>query len=278
MSKQLRLVLLNDNQGKPGFVTEHGFALWIEMDHQRILFDSGNDGSVLVANAAAAGVDLSSVDSLVLSHGHYDHTGGIPQVLDFAPQFSLYCHPSIQQKRYSIRDSLAKDVSFPQASSLALERLPNENMHWVTEPQQLSENILLSGSIPRRTDFEDTGGPFYLDKNAIDADLIVDELVLLCKVTGGIVVCTGCSHSGIINILHWVQERFPDQTIKAVIGGFHLCNASKERMQKTIAALQNMQIEQLIPCHCTGEAAMDTLIQELPGKVCRGAAGRTWEF
>jgi len=278
MSVPLRVVILSDNQAKPGFFGEHGFAMLIEMDQRRILFDCGKNTCVLAANADAAGVDLSGIDGLVLSHGHYDHTGGIPHLLELIPTLPVYCHPDIRQTRYSIREAKPKDISMPPESSYALEKMPAGNLHLVEEPLQLSKNLLLSGPIPRLTEYEDTGGPFYLDTGALQADLLNDELVLLCSLAEGIVVCTGCSHSGIVNILHWTQKRFPGQNILAVIGGFHLGNASAERMHKTFDALRNLPVRQWIPCHCTGEAASAAFFREFPGQVCPGAAGRRWEF
>lgn len=278
MSGSLRIVILSDNQAKPGFFGEHGFAMLIEMDQRRILFDCGNDPGVLAANANAAGVDLSSIDGLVLSHGHYDHTGGIPHLLELKPTLPVYCHPGIRQTRYSIRDATPKDISVPPESSYALDRMPAENLYFVEGPLRLSENLLLSGPIPRLTDYEDTGGSFFLDTDALQADPLNDELVLLCSLAEGIVVCTGCSHSGIVNILHWTQKRFPGQDILAVIGGFHLVNASEERMRKTFDALRKLPVRQWVPCHCTGEAATEAFFREFPGKVCSGAAGQCWDF
>ena len=278
MSSSLRIVILSDNQAEPGFVAEHGFAMLIEMDRRRILFDCGKDPSVLDANADAAGVDLSSVDALVLSHGHYDHTGGILYLLERVPTLPVYCHPGIRKTRYSIRDASPKDISVPPEASHALDHMPRENLHFVEGPLQLNKNLLLSGPIPRQTDYEDTGGPFFLDTSALQADPLNDELVLLCSLAEGIVVCTGCSHSGIVNILHWTRKRFPQQDILSVVGGFHLCNASEERMQKTFDALQKLPVRQWIPCHCTGETATDAFLKEFPGKACSGAAGLHLRF
>ncbi len=277
MPGKVKITILSDNCGLAGYAVEHGFSLWIEIDKRHILFDTGNDGTVLTGNAAIAGVCLADADVLVLSHGHYDHSGGIPQFIELAPVVDIYAHPGIRRRRYSIREG-AKAISMPAASAAALERLPNENLHWVTGPVQLSENLLLSGPVPRETSYEDTGGPFFLDSAGLQADPITDDMMMVARVKDGIVVLTGCSHSGIINILNWAQQRFPELPLKAVIGGFHLVNASEERLQKTITALQKMPIEQLIPCHCTGEEASRLLADGLPGKVCRAAAGMSWIF
>ncbi len=278
MPKELKILLLSDNLSLPGFRAEHGFALLLEIDQRRILFDCGKDAEVLAANAEAAGLDLSSVDALVLSHGHYDHSGGISYLLQKAPALPVYCHPEIRQKRYSIRDTGSKDISVPPESCRALERLPEECLHLVQKPLSLSKRVLLSGPVPRQTEYEDRGGPFFLDSGGLRTDHLEDGLFLLCNLEEGIVICTGCSHSGIINILLWTVKHFPERPILAAIGGFHLGNASPKRLQKTVEAMRHLPLKLLIPCHCTGQVASGIFAREFPGKVETGAAGRRWEF
>jgi 7,8-dihydropterin-6-yl-methyl-4-(beta-D-ribofuranosyl)aminobenzene 5'-phosphate synthase len=196
----IAITILVDNQAGPGLTTEHGFSLWIEADGRHILFDTGQ-GPALPVNARALGVDLRQTDMVVLSHGHYDHTGGIPHVLHVAPNAHVYCHPGVVQPRYSLRNGSPKPAHMPSESMAALDRLPEKNLHWTSEAVMLSENIGLTGPIPRQTTFEDTGGAFFLDPEARHADPIEDDLALWIKTDEGLVVCVGCCHAGIINTL-----------------------------------------------------------------------------
>jgi len=273
----IAITILVDNQAGPGLTTEHGFSLWIEADGRHILFDTGQ-GPALPMNARTLGVDLRQTDMVVLSHGHYDHTGGIPHVLHVAPKAHVYCHPGVVQPRYSLRNGSPKPAHMPSESMAALDRLPEKNLHWTSEAVRLSENISLTGPIPRQTTFEDTGGAFFLDPEARHADPIEDDLALWIKTDQGLVVCVGCCHAGIINTLNHVRRLSGVAPIRAVIGGLHLLNADDRRLNHTIAAMQTMPIETVIPCHCTGDRAMDQLDAVMGAKTRRSSSGAAHHF
>jgi len=165
----VKITMLVDNQAGHGLVAEHGLSLWIETEGKRILFDTGQ-GSALETNARALGVDLGTTDILVLSHGHYDHTGAITQVLQLAPKVDVYCHPGVVQARYSIRNERPQPIQMPDVSVAAIEELPAQQLHWTRHPVSLSERIGITGRIPRQTSYEDTGGPFFLDPEGTRSD------------------------------------------------------------------------------------------------------------
>lgn len=266
------LTVLVDNKAGFGCVSEHGYALWIDAGEKRILLDTGQ-GSALAGNARALGIDLGLTDSLVLSHGHYDHTGALPLVLGAAPQARLHCHPGVTEPRYSVRDGQARDIRMPQASMRALNALPPNRLRWSGEPASLGAGMGLSGYIPRRTDFEDTGGPFFFDPHGHRADPIDDDQSLWIATDEGLVVCTGCCHAGLINTLTHLRGITGEGRIRAVIGGLHLGAASDERLEKTARALREMKPGLVVPCHCTGEAATAWLADHLDCEVRTGYAG-----
>jgi 7,8-dihydropterin-6-yl-methyl-4-(beta-D-ribofuranosyl)aminobenzene 5'-phosphate synthase len=273
----IAITILVDNQGGPGLTTEHGFSLWIEADGRHILFDTGQ-GPALPMNARTLGVDLRQTDMVVLSHGHYDHTGGIPHVLHVAPNAHVYCHPGVVQPRYSLRNGSPKPAHMPSESMAALDRLPEKHLHWTSEAARLSENIGLTGPIPRQTTFEDTGGAFFLDPEARHADPIEDDLALWIKTDQGLVVCVGCCHAGIINTLTHIKRLSGVAPIRAVIGGLHLLNADSRRLNHTLAAMKTIPIETVIPCHCTGGRATDELEAVMGVKTRRSSSGTTHHF
>jgi 7,8-dihydropterin-6-yl-methyl-4-(beta-D-ribofuranosyl)aminobenzene 5'-phosphate synthase len=273
----IAITILVDNQAGPGLTTEHGFSLWIEADGRHILFDTGQ-GPALPVNARTLGVDLRQTDMVVLSHGHYDHTGGIPHVLHVAPNAHVYCHPGVVQPRYSLRNGSPKPAHMPSASMAALDRLPEKHLRWTSEAVMLSSTIGLTGPIPRQTTFEDTGGAFFLDPEARHADPIEDDLALWIKTDQGLVVCVGCCHAGIINTLTHVRRLSGVAPIRAIIGGLHLLNADDRRLNHTLSAMQTMPIETVIPCHCTGDRAMDELDAVMGAKMRRSSSGATHHF
>ena len=276
-SRQINITVLVDNEAGAGLEAEHGFSLWIDTGDRRLLFDTGQ-GELLLANAEALNVDLTQADNVILSHGHYDHTGGLAGLLHHCHSFDLYCHPAAVHPRYSVRNHKPKCLQMPRASMAALDRFPQEHLHWVQQPTLLAPGIGLTGPIPRETSFEDTGGPFFLDQAGHRPDPVDDDLALWISTDSGLIVCVGCAHSGLINTLRHILRQNPGQRIRSVIGGFHLLNADRRRIELTIKALKDMAPEKVVPCHCTGGEAVEQIRQAL-GRVCRpGMAGMKLKF
>jgi 7,8-dihydropterin-6-yl-methyl-4-(beta-D-ribofuranosyl)aminobenzene 5'-phosphate synthase len=138
--------------------------------------------------------------------------------------------------------------------------------------------IGVTGPIPRETAFEDTGGPFFLDQGGRRADAMDDDLALWIKTDRGLVVCVGCSHAGVVNTLNYAQRLNAGSRIRAVVGGMHLLSASEERLEQTIAALRGLDPELLVPCHCTGEGAIERLQAAFGDRTLRGLAGLRIQF
>lgn len=266
--------ILVDNQAEEGLVAEHGFALWIECDGRKILFDTGQSGA-LTTNARLLGIDLGTTDVLVLSHGHYDHAGCVAPVLRRAHGIHVYCHAGAVQPRYALRGGQARSIHMPRASMAALDMLPESRMHRVRGPVGLFSSMGITGTIARDTDFEDAGGPFYLDPDGRRPDPVEDDMALWIRTDEGIVLCVGCAHAGLVNTLNHVQRTSNDSRIRAIIGGFHLVNASPQRLDRTVAALHSLNPDMIVPCHCTGEAAFTFLREALGDSVREGGAG-TW--
>jgi len=271
------ITILVDNYAGDGLSAEHGLSLWIDAGSRRILLDTGQGGA-LAPNAEKLGIDLSMADSLVLSHGHYDHTGGVSWAIRNAPEMEVFCHPAAVVPRYGMRAGESKPLGMTGESLWALESLSSRKNHWIQSVRVLFPNIGLTGYIPRRTDYEDTGGAFFLDPELRRPDPIDDDMALWIHTPEGLIVCVGCCHAGLVNTLNQALFQSGASRLRAVIGGFHLLNADDSRIENTVKALRYLSPELIVPCHCTGSKAVDVLADAFGSGVRSGCSGASFTF
>jgi len=271
------ITIVVDNRSSSPLGNEHGFALWVEAGGLKILMDTG-PGATLENNASLLGIDLRGTEMLVLSHGHYDHTGAVDRVLELAPEAELFLHPEALLPRYSRRGNQSRAIRMPRRAMSAIIDHPEAKVHWSVHPVELAPGIWLTGSVPRLSGFEDPGGPFLLDPEGVRPDPIADDQSLWISDEEGLVICTGCCHSGIVNTVNRIMRICGCSRIKKIIGGFHLVEAGTERLEKTVAELNRIQVDEVVPCHCTGSEAEAFLAANLNCRVTPGYAGmRAWE-
>lgn len=271
-----RLTVVVDNKAADGLVAEHGFSLFMETGEQKILFDTG-EKNALLPNMEALKIKPEKISSLVLSHGHYDHTGGVAEMLDCNKKLEIYLHAAVFQPRYSLDDDAPTIVKMPLAAMEAVMHHPDNKTHWLTKPIELSSKVGISGPIPRINDYEDTGGSFYLDPEGKEIDTLKDDVAMWFKGDDGLVVCLGCCHSGLVNTLTRVTEITGEKRIAMVLGGLHLHNAPGHRLEKTIQELAAFDIKRIVACHCSGENAVDFLNVNMSADVSMGHAGMVLE-
>ncbi len=257
-------VLVENTAGRLGVLAEHGLSYLIETGGGKILMDTGQ-GFVLERNLERLDLSLADVKTVALSHGHYDHTGGLSTALAMMDSPTVYAHPAAIEPKFSRNaDGSGRTIGIPETSKDALLRA-----EWIhtAEPTELPGGLRLTGAVPRITSFEDTGGPFYRDPACTVADPIKDDQSAFIETDCGTIVILGCAHSGIINTLLYIQKLTNHRPIHTVIGGMHLHSASAERMDQTVQKLRELNIQSLFPCHCTGFAAAARLWSEFPNSV-----------
>jgi 7,8-dihydropterin-6-yl-methyl-4-(beta-D-ribofuranosyl)aminobenzene 5'-phosphate synthase len=159
------------------------------------------------------------------------------------------------------------------AAMEAITLHPENRVHWLNRPVALTNCIGITGPISRTNDFEDTGGPFFLDPEGRQADIIRDDVAMWLHTPAGLVICVGCCHSGLVNTLDYITARTGEKRIAMIIGGLHLLHSSPERLAKTVAALGGFSIGRIVACHCSGEEAVRYLQQHLAVEVVWGQAG-----
>jgi len=270
-------VLVENTAGSRGLLGEHGLGFWVDTGPKRVLFDTGQ-GMSLEHNARSLGISLASADAIVLSNGHYDHTGGLSRAIAVAPHAQIFAHPGAFGGKYArSKDGSARYLGIPAFDQNAI-RKQSGSLVSTDRTTKICDGLFVTGEIPRITDFEDTGGHFFLDEQLTEPDPLIDDQAAFIETSVGTIVILGCAHAGVINTLRYIQTLTNYRPIHTVIGGMHLLNASPERLDKTVSELHCFDIQCLMPGHCTGFGAIERLRNEFPGRCANCHVGAVVEF
>ncbi len=266
----MKLTVLTDNNTFIDLylLGEPAASYYIEDEGEKILLDTGYS-DVYLRNAKELGISLEELDAVVISHGHDDHTRGLKWFPRTDGSCRLIAHPDAFDPKANRGLSTGSPFTAEELATrfdLTLSR----------DPVRVSGNITFLGEIPRVTDFEGrpVGKRFYRGEWIPDA--LLDDSALVYEGKEGIYIITGCSHSGICNIILRAKELFGGRKIMGVIGGFHLLGSRSEQMEKTAEFLKNEDIPQLYPCHCTSLAARCLMDRLMP--VNEAGSGLTLEW
>lgn len=275
MIENLKITAIVENTaGTFDAAGEWGLALWIEADQHRILCDTGQ-GHTLTRNARLLDIDLASANALVISHGHFDHTGGIVELMAEGFCGKVFLHPAALAGKYQREKTLPnRQIGISSASQRALRSKTADVVECLL-PTHIGPGILVTGAIPRQSAYEDVADPFFLDEGCTQPDPLIDDQALLIETKRGWAVITGCGHAGLINTLNYAQQLIGKRRICAVIGGLHLFRASEDRIKATTDNLRGFGVELIAPCHCTGFEATAALQREFGSQVAALRAGLT---
>jgi len=266
----MRVITLVDNTASGSMWAEHGQSILIEKDGRSILFDTGQTPDVLRYNMSNLGIAPEEIDTVVLSHGHYDHTGGLPWLVRANHDLEIYGHPDVFAEKYSKKGE-PRYIGIPEKGDRITERF-----HEVTGPHSIGDGITILGEIPikNREEWENGHkGMFLKDGEDYIQDPLKDDTAIIIDLAEGVMLITGCSHSGITNIIEYAEE-VSGKDVMLVIGGMHMGSAPLGLIDSTIEYMKGKKF-MVMPGHCTGFNAMSRMKEALGYRLRQNFAGNT---
>ncbi len=272
----IKITTLSENTATAGgCIAEWGLSILVEMDNLRLLLDTGASFSA-VHNAQLFGVDLTTIDKIVLSHGHYDHTGGLKEVLRRSGPIEIVAHPGVWEDKCFVGELNGQRIERYVGIPFRREQIEGlgGQFQFSREPVWITEDVVTSGEVPLITEYEEVDPDMYVREDGVfRPDTLSDDLSLAIKTELGLVILLGCAHRGMINIIRHFQQITDTELIYCVIGGTHLLRASEERLALTTADLRETGVQRLGVSHCTGFGASAWLSREFPREFFMNNAG-----
>ncbi len=264
------LVLRDNNTAREGLREGHGLAMHIHTNAGQVIFDTG-DSAETWANADALGADLRDVVAVVLSHGHYDHTNGLPELLRRIGGGMVIGHPGIFDRHMADRGGALQYIGMP-GSREELEAL-GAFFRLSAEPLTVAPGLITTGEVPRVSDLVPQTPHLLVEREGeLRVDDFVDDLSLIARLGPGDVLLTGCAHAGLLNIVARVTE-ITGRCPIAIAGGTHLANEPEERIERVANELHERGVRQIVPMHCSGERGAELLAKHFPGETLRAGTG-----
>jgi 7,8-dihydropterin-6-yl-methyl-4-(beta-D-ribofuranosyl)aminobenzene 5'-phosphate synthase len=307
-------LIVNEKLNLPPPVAEHGFSAFVDITEvnsrdetenidentgSTSLFDTGVSENGVIHNADIFGIDFGRIDRIILSHGHFDHSAGLVNILKRissrrSSPIDVFMHPDALLRRWLVfpDGKKARMPSLDEKQLNSVGALIHKSDKTTILPNEENPLLLMTGQIPRKTSFE-KGFPYQYAENPdngvdgknlnlIPDSLVKDDQAIVVNVRNkGLIVLTGCGHAGVVNTLNYAKKVTGVDKIYAIIGGFHLPadgGIYEEAIDPTLRELHNADPEYIIPCHCTGLKATNKIIDLMPHKFIQSAVGTTFKF
>ena len=281
----MKVEILSENRtNHPECLAEHGLSVYIEIGDIKILFDLGAS-DLYQQNAKRMKVDLEKVDTVVISHGHYDHTGGIPSFCELNKKAKIYIHEKAFVTTYGMENGKLDEEpcsihwTKQQHEQVRDRLILTKGVTWLTE------DIVVSGTIPKIEDSIPTE-TFYLknEDGSLTIDSMEHEQFLAIRVpdrkgnSRGFFLFSGCSHNGVIPCLRYAKALFPGERVLGILAGMHLYNANSETSNMILGQVAAEDMSYILPVHCTGILAICDLRQLMGERCIPAGAGDKYNF
>lgn len=250
MREKLEIQVLIENVVfNKNFVAEHGLSILVKKDDKEVLVDTGQSEN-FIRNCDLMGIDVEKIQKVILTHGHYDHIGGLEGLLEKNSYIKIYAHKRILDRKYALRkNGNIDEIGF----NLAIYNKYKNNFVLIEEDTEVEKGFFVITSTDIFYDNEFTTKNFLIEeKGEKIKDDFLDEVFVVVKEEDGINVITGCSHTGILNILETAKRRFDGSPLKSLIGGFHLRGMPEEKIIEIAKKIDSYGIKKIYTGHCTG--------------------------
>jgi len=272
-----KIITLSENTAglARGLLAEHGLSFYVEFGNSKLIFDTGQTFTA-ACNAKTLGLNLEGL-LIALSHGHYDHTGGLECILEKTGPTTVYCHPDVFAPKYALREGQKRYIGIPFQKD-DLEAM-GARFDLAKNAREIMPGIWLTGEVSRVSDFENPSPDLVVEgEDGLVVDPLWDDQALVLVLDRGLFVILGCAHSGMINTLEQAQRATGVDHIIGVVGGTHLGFGGEDKLPKTIVALKEYDLEILGASHCTGMKASSILSAEFGEKFIFNNVGTVIEL
>lgn len=265
--------LVENRTNHEGILAEHGLSIYIETEEKTILFDAGASDAFAV-NADRMGIDLAAADLAVISHGHYDHTGGIPLFCRKNRKAPVYLHKNAFRRSHGCSDGKIEKRMCGIRWTEEQRKQMEDRIRFTDGPVRITENIVITGTVPCAEGFEPSERFYYYNVNGEPVeDDMSHEQCLVIREEDGLYVFSGCSHRGVISALEAARAMFPGEPVAAFIAGMHLYETDAETRARVVDQVAEAQIGTVYPVHCTGIDAICDLRTRLGERCVIAGAG-----
>jgi len=278
MSELKITVVIENNSSYPNLKSEHGLSFWLSIGDKNFIFDTGAS-SAAAANMKELALSPKDAEGLIISHGHYDHTGGIESIVGDGFDGLIYLHPDALQQKFSNSSSVARDISIPQGCKNVILDFQQANKVVLVEwPYYILDNCFMTGKIPRSFGNPPTNKVFFLDVECLNQDNLNDDMAMAIETSKGMVIVCGCAHSGIQNTIDYVLKLSQNKKIYAVLGGTHIKSKDELVLKEISDYLNSLEIAVIAPNHCTCQTAIAYLKENFKGSVIDFSGGCVFEI